>query len=123
MHNPQVLYVDDENINLMLFEANFENKYKVLTAENGMSGLDILQTSRDVKVVISDMRMPAMNGIEFIRKAMKIAPQADYFILSGFEITSEIQKAIDEGVIRKCFKKPFNLHEIASELDQVLEEG
>jgi two-component system, response regulator, stage 0 sporulation protein F len=123
MHNPKILYVDDESINLMLFEANFENKYKVLTAENGMSGLEILSEKKDVKVVISDMRMPSMNGIEFIKKAMKIAPQADYYILTGFEITGEIQEAIDEGIVRKYFKKPFNIPEITCEIDQVLNEG
>ena len=112
MDKAKVLYVDDEITNLMLFEANLEDKYTILTADNGFNGLDILSKNDDVKVVISDMKMPNMSGIEFIKQAVKIAPYIDFYILTGFEITDQIQEALDTGLIRKYFRKPFNLNEI-----------
>ena len=120
MDESKILYVDDEKINLMLFEANLKKKYAILTAENGVSGLKILSENKDVKVVISDMKMPNMSGIEFIKQAIGIYPDIYFYILTGFEITDQIQEALNTGMIRKYFKKPFDLNHISTELDSVL---
>lgn len=108
----KILYVDDEIINLQLFEINFGRNYKVLTAESGLAGLDILENNPEINIVISDMKMPLMNGIEFIKKAHEKLPDKNYFILTGFEITDEIQNALSSGLIIKYFRKPFNMGEI-----------
>lgn len=120
MNKPKVLYVDDEAINLMLFKALLKKKYHVLTAENGTSGLKILSETRDIDVVFSDMRMPSMNGIEFINEAIKLAPDTEFYILTGFEITPEIQEALDKKLIRKYLKKPFKMNDISIEIDNVV---
>ena len=116
----KVLYVDDERINLMLFEAHLDKRYIVLTADSGAEGLAVLKENSDIRVVVSDMKMPHMNGIEFIKKALEIAPDTVFYILTGFEITEEIQQALDEGLIRKYFRKPFNIREISAEIDRGL---
>lgn len=108
----KILYVDDEPINLKLFELNFKNKYKVLTALSGFEGLDILKSNQDTSVVISDMKMPGMNGIEFIKEAKKRHPSINFYILTGFDITEEIADALNEKLIHKYFRKPFNMKEI-----------
>ncbi len=117
---PKILYVDDEPINLMLFEANLDRKYEVLTAVNGKKGLEIVASHPDIKVVFSDMKMPYMNGIDFIKEATKILKGSLFYILTGFEITGEIQDSLDSGLIRKYYGKPFNLHEISNEIEAVL---
>lgn len=117
MIKPKILYVDDEPLNLMLFRANLSKKYEVFTAESGVAGLQILKNNSDICCVISDMRMPNMSGIEFIKASAKILPNISYFILSGFDISDEIQDALDSMLIKKYFQKPFNLKEIASELN------
>ena len=113
----KILYVDDETINLQLFKINFGKKYEVLIAENAMIGLEILNNYPDISVVISDMKMPEMNGIEFIKKSKVKFPDKNYFILTGYDISIEIQEAINVGLIIKCFKKPFNKSEIDSEIE------
>ena len=115
-----ILNVDDEPINRMLFQSVFKNKYRVLTAESGSSGLEILQDNRNIDVVISDMKMPGMNGIEFINKARELFPEKSYFILTGFDITPEIQKSLDTGSICKCFRKPLNMKEIEESINERL---
>ena len=70
----KILYVDDEIINLQLFEINFSKNYNVIIADNGFSGLEILENNPDISVVISDMKMPNMNGLEFIKKAKSSNP-------------------------------------------------
>ncbi|PKP08553.1 MAG: response regulator [Bacteroidetes bacterium HGW-Bacteroidetes-4] len=107
-----LLYVDDEPINLTLFEINFRRKYKVITAGSGAEGLQKLEGNRDIIVVISDMKMPGMNGIEFIKKAKEHYRHIAYFILTAFDINKEIKEALDQQLINRYFNKPFNIKEI-----------
>lgn len=108
----KVLYVDDEPINIMLFENLFRKKYNVISASSGEEGMHILAENSDVRVVVSDMNMPGMTGLEFVYKAKKVYAKIHFFILTGYEVTSEITSAIEAGVILKYFKKPFNTKEI-----------
>lgn len=116
----KILYVDDELINLKLFEINFSKKYEVFTAENGMNGLELLADNPDIKIVVSDMRMPGMNGIEFIKKAKERHPAIKFYILTGFEITEEIQEALTSKLIIKYFMKPFNIDEVDTSIKEAL---
>ncbi|MCB2195198.1 MAG: response regulator [Bacteroidetes bacterium] len=116
-----LLYVDDEVLNLTLFEHNFKKDYTILTAESGDEGLKILKDNSKISAVISDMKMPGMNGVEFIRTAKNMFPEISYFILTGFDITEEIADALNDKVIEKYFRKPFSKVEIKSALKEVLE--
>ena len=107
-----LLYVDDEILNLTLFKHNFKKNYNVLTAESGEDGLKILKENQDISVVISDMKMPGINGVEFVRKAKNNFPDISYYILTGFDINDEIANALNEKIIEKYFRKPFNKKEI-----------
>ena len=115
-----LLYVDDEPINLKLFELNFRKKYNVITAESGFEGIKQLNSNPQTKIVISDMKMPGMNGIEFIKLAKKDYPQIAFFILTGFDITEEIADALNERLIHKYFRKPFNLKDIECSIEEIL---
>ena len=119
--NITVLYVDDEPNNLFLFEASFRRTYKVITAEKPSEGLAKLdQHESDIIIVISDMRMPEMNGIEFIKKAKDKYESKFYFILTGFDFDNEIQTALDDQLIQKFFKKPFDPEEIEEAIEEAL---
>ncbi|MDX8339871.1 response regulator [Draconibacterium sp. IB214405] len=110
----KIFYVDDEPINLLLFESNFKKIYEVLTAPDGSEGLKVLDEHPDIMVIISDMKMPGMNGIEFITKAKEKFPNKKFFILTGFEITDEIRAALDSGLILEYFSKPFDVKRMHS---------
>jgi response regulator RpfG family c-di-GMP phosphodiesterase len=112
-----VLYLDDEEINLFIFEANFKHKFEVITAANPEEALKVLEEDRQkISAVISDMRMPGMNGVEFIRSARKQNDKIPYYILSGFNYNEEINQAINEKIVKRFFEKPFNVTEIEREL-------
>lgn len=115
-----LLYVDDELMNLTLFAINFKKKFEVLTAESGLEGLEKLKLNPHTKVVISDMKMPGMSGLEFIKLAKKDFPDITFYILTGFDITEEIADALNDRVIRKYFRKPFNMKEIETSILEVL---
>lgn len=107
-----VLYVDDEPINLKLFQLNFESVFRITTAASGQEGLDILKNDSRFQVVISDMRMPGMDGLEFIRTAKEDFPHIIYYVLSGFEITEEVAEALNQKLVKRYFRKPLNFREI-----------
>jgi response regulator RpfG family c-di-GMP phosphodiesterase len=115
----KILYVDDEEANLFLFKINFQSKFSVLTAKSGDEGLALLEANHDeITVVISDMRMPKMNGIEFIRKAREKFSNICYFILTGYDYDDEIDKAIKSKMVLKYFTKPFEMNEIESAIKE-----
>lgn len=112
-----VLYVDDEEVNLFLFEANFKKKFKVITSSSPVTALDQLDIHHDdIIVVISDMKMPVMSGLEFIEKAKVKYKNIFYYILTGFDYSTEIEEAISNKTIKKSFTKPFNKQEIEEEI-------
>lgn len=116
----KILYIDDEKINLELFEYNFSHKYDVITGCCGLDGLEYLERNPDIKIVISDMKMPNMNGLEFIARAKKIYSDKKYYILTGYDITEEIKTALESKLILRYFRKPFNIGEIENAINEVL---
>jgi response regulator RpfG family c-di-GMP phosphodiesterase len=121
MDNFKVLYVDDEFVNRELFKISLETHYHVLLAESGMSGLKILKENSDIQVIISDMKMPHMNGIEFVKKAKELYPTIKCFILTGYGLTDIIQEAINDGLILACLNKPFEMEKINEEIQNVIQ--
>ncbi len=117
---PTILYVDDEDINQMLFEINFKKDYSVITASNGFEGLQILKQNPGINIVVSDMRMPILSGIEFIQRAKEIRPEIPFFLLTGFDITPQINEAINSKLIHSHLKKPFDIAEMLAAFSKAL---
>jgi response regulator RpfG family c-di-GMP phosphodiesterase len=102
------------------FEKNFEKKYTIITAGSSNEGLEKLAINPAIRIVISDIKMPGMNGVEFIKEARKEYSTVEFFKLTGFEITKEIADALNEKLIHKYFRKPFNMQEIESAINEVI---
>lgn len=115
----KILYVDDEQINLDLFQLAFRGKYQIDIAITGAEALQKLKDNIDYQIVISDMRMPDMNGIEFIKRANEINNKPNYYILSGYDITPQIHEAIEQKLIKKYFTKPFKKQLIEQEFNAI----
>ncbi len=111
-----ILYIDDEPINLMLFEANFAEKFKVITGKSGEEGLALLGQFSEINIVVSDMKMPGINGVEFIKQAKCLRPDLICYLLTGYEILPSIEDALSEGIIHKYFPKPLDIVELEREL-------
>jgi len=120
MEKPTILYVDDELMNLKAFAINLDKSYDILMGEDGLQGLEILEMNPQVSIVVSDMRMPKIDGLEFIRRARELFPNKSYYILTGYGLNDEIQSALDQGLIKKYFSKPFDLEAIEAEFEEVL---
>lgn len=114
---PNILYVDDEEINLEIFKINMHKYFKIETARSGVEGLRILEEGNTIQLVISDLRMPEMDGLEFIKTAKEKHPDIKFFIITGYEITPEIDEALETNLICQYFNKPYNVNEIISSVN------
>ncbi len=106
---PQILYVDDEPFNLLMFKANFRKEFEVITAPDGIVGLNKLEVNPEISVVVSDLHMAKMNGIEFVQIAKKQYPEKKFFILTGFEITDKVKEAMKTNLIVNHLSKPYDI--------------
>lgn len=116
-----LLYVDDEAMNLFLFENLLSGNFNITTANTPDKGLEILKKNDSFDIVISDMKMPGMNGIEFINKAKEFYKQCPYMILSGYGKIPEIEEALDTNLICEYLQKPFDVNGITRSINQEIE--
>lgn len=111
-----ILYVDDEQINLMLFEINYCNKFKVFTAGSAAEALQILRLHPEIVLVITDMKMPGMSGVDLAYQIKREASGTVVFILTGYEILPEIETAINDNVVERYYSKPFDIEGLADDI-------
>ncbi|MBI5741107.1 MAG: response regulator [Nitrospirae bacterium] len=121
----RILCVDDEeNVLRSLKRIFLDADYDILTATSGEEGLEILGRADPVHIIISDYRMPGMNGVDFLRKVYRSRPDTIRIVLSGYADTVAIIEAINLGHIYKFIPKPWNDDElkvaIANALDRYL---
>ena len=109
---PVILCVDDEANILSSLRRLFRARgYEVLTAASGQAGLEILR-QRSVDLVISDMRMPEMNGAQFLEAVRADWPQTTRLLLTGYADIASILDAINRGEIHRYITKPWDDNDI-----------
>jgi adenylate cyclase len=115
-----VLYVDDEENNLTVFEAAFEDLYDVHTAISGSDALKVL-AERTIHVLVTDMRMPGMNGVELLERVLVDHPEVIRIVLTGYTDVDSIIGAINQGQVHQYVTKPWDERELKMIIDRSLE--
>jgi PAS domain S-box-containing protein len=105
--NGTILVVDDEPDILIALEDLFENDYRVLTASSPVQALDIIRQEPDIAIIISDQRMPEMQGDEFLAKA-RHETDADAILLTGYADLKAVIGAVNKGRIMAYVPKPWD---------------
>ncbi len=106
-----VLYVDDEENNLVSFKATFRLKYNVMTAISGDEAIKILET-KPVEIIITDQRMPNMTGVEFLESVLELNPEPMRILLTGYADLNAVIDAVNKGKIFHYLTKPWNEEEL-----------
>jgi class 3 adenylate cyclase len=114
-----ILYVDDEEDNLVVFRSAFRRFYKVFTATSGSEGLKVMQ-NENISIIITDQRMPHMTGIQFLQQLPEI-PENIRMILTGFSDVEAIIEAINTGKVYRYITKPWDKDELKITIDNALE--
>lgn len=106
---PRVLYVDDERSNRVVFEQSL-SEFNIITAESAERALELL--SDDVAVLITDMRMPGMNGEELLRIVKERHPEVIRMVVTAHKDVGPILRAINEGLVARYIIKPWQRAEL-----------
>lgn len=113
---PCLLLVDDEaNILSALKRLLRREGYRILTAESGARGLELLAANR-VEVILSDQRMPEMTGTEFLSRVKALYPDTVRMVLSGYSELASVTEAVNRGAIYKYLSKPWEDNELKREI-------
>ena len=118
--NINVLYVDDENNNLVSFTAAFRRDFTIFTAISGADALTILQPE-DIHVIITDQRMPGMTGVEFLQKVLQINTEPMRILLTGYSDIEAVVDAINKGEVYRYLGKPWEPDFLRSTIRQAYE--
>lgn len=118
---PVVLFVDDdENILRSLKRLFFEESFEVLTAGSGKEALEILK-NKEVGVIVSDQKMPEMDGAQFLERAKKMAPCSVRMVLTGQADVTAAMDAINKGGAWQYITKPWDDNELRIAVKNAIE--
>ncbi len=117
--NRKVLLVDDDEMVLSGYKRILYKDFNIYTAEGGKKGLEILEQKGPFAVVVSDYKMPEMNGNEFLARVREFAPDTVRMMLTGYADLNTAIEAVNKGNIFRLLSKPCTT-EILSE---ALEDG
>ncbi len=118
--SPKVLFVDDDESNLLVCQAVCADEFDVLTASSGAEALALMRT-HEVAVVVSDQRMPFMSGVELLEQVRVEFPDAARVLVTAYSDAHAAIDAINRGRVRRYLRKPWELNELKAELLDGLE--
>jgi two-component system response regulator HupR/HoxA len=116
-----VLVVDDEPGSVEVLSISLGRSYKVYTATDGETALQLLAEHPDIALAIIDQRMPGMSGTELIQRTIEPYPHLIRIILTGYTDIDSLIEAINAGRVYRYLTKPWNKDEIISVVRQGLE--
>jgi len=115
-----VLFVDDEESNLMVWETAFSGRFPVLVATSAEQALAFLRT-HEVGVVLADQRMPQTTGIELLEKVRNESPDTIRVLITAYSDLNAAVDAINRGHVRRYLRKPCALGELRAEIEDALD--
>ncbi len=116
---PKILYVDDEENNLIVFKASLRRHYDIYVSRSGEEGLKVIKDN-DIDIIITDQRMPGMTGVEFL-KQLPAEQMAIRMVLTGFSDVAAIIDAINTGKVYRYITKPWDKDELKITIDNAIE--
>jgi len=117
-----ILVVDDEESNLKVLERMLQKAgYRVFLAASGPEALDVLR-SEQPELVLTDLRMPGMDGLELLRAARTVAPSTEVVLMTAFGTVEIAVEAMREGAY-DFVTKPLNRHDVLKSLAKAREKA
>ncbi|MDD2366051.1 MAG: response regulator [Desulfuromonadaceae bacterium] len=107
-----VLVDDEENILRAIQRLLMDEDFEIETATSGEAALEKIKTLQNVGLIISDQRMPGMNGAEFLGRSQEFAPNAQRILLTGYSDINATIEAINKGGASRYLSKPWDDEEL-----------
>jgi two-component system probable response regulator PhcQ len=117
-----ILYVDDEAMSLKYFKANFEDRFRIMTALGASEALRLFELHKDdIGILIADQRMPSMTGVELLERVRQQRPKMIRMLASAYADLDAAIAAVNTGAIYKYISKPWDITELEITLMRAME--
>ena len=120
LHTFAILYLDDEQDNLISFKAVFRRHFNVFTAINAAEAFNVLDTNK-IDLTISDQRMPELSGVEYLEQVKEKFPGIIRMLLTGYSEIQAVIDAINKGQIYYYATKPWKFETLKVIFDNALD--
>ncbi|MEN9947744.1 MAG: hypothetical protein RL106_567 [Bacteroidota bacterium] len=107
----KILYLDDEENNLIAFKALFRREYEVFTTTSPREAVEYLNQN-EVPVILSDQKMPEISGVEFFEMILPDFPRSVRILVTGYADIEAVVNAINKGEIYRYVSKPWDEHDL-----------
>lgn len=120
MRRPSILFVDDEERIVSSLKHLFGDSYEVETATGGIAALERLRARR-FHVLVSDQRMPDMQGVELLRQAKDLAPRTVRLLLTGYSDLAAIVGSVNDSEVFRFVSKPWHEEDLRATLAEAVD--
>lgn len=117
----KLLFVDDEESILAFHRNVFASEHEVFTSSSAAAALELLSRDNTFSVVITDLRMPGLDGISFLKQVKQLAPNSVRILLTGFASKDTTIAAVNEGDVFRILTKPITLVELKRVMQQAIQ--
>ncbi len=121
LYNSKVLIVEDDHVNLMflkrILEANFQTK--ILYAENGEDALEIFKNNQDIEIILMDLKIPKLTGVEVTKEILKINPNIPIIAVTAYS-NSEIKNLAYDIGCKYVVVKPYEQEHLFNVMYNIL---
>jgi CheY-like chemotaxis protein len=119
---PRILLVDDEPILLQALSRNLRSYFSITTAEGGEPALEIVASSEPFAVIVTDMRMPGIDGVGVLRSTRESHPDTVRMLLTGYADMDSAIAAVNDGNVFRFLTKPTSVVQVKSALSDGVEQ-
>jgi len=116
----KILFVDDEDNVLSALKRQFRKQYSVSIAAGGAEALQVIANDGPFAVIVSDMQMPEMNGVQFLQAAQKLAPETVRLMLTGNADQKTAVEAVNQGSVFSFYTKPCSQELMSNALEKAV---
>ena len=118
----KVLLVDDDSYVLSAYSRQLRGRFAVQTATSGAEGLELARENESFEVVVSDLKMPHMDGIEFLSRIKEVSPNTVRIMLTGNAALETAITAVNKGQIFRFITKPCSPQLLATTIEAAIEQ-
>jgi signal transduction histidine kinase len=120
--NVKVLLVDDEERLLAGLRRRLSARFDLITTTSPLTALEYLAHDSAIAAIVADMQMPEMSGVELLKRAQDIAPNARRLMLTGNSDAGTAIAAINDGKVMRFLQKPCEAEVLAAAIEQAIAE-
>lgn len=118
---PRLLCVDDEPNIVEGFAVHFRKRFQVTTASRSPDVITMLEAGSVFDVVVSDLRMPDMDGVQLLREIRRRSPSTARILLTGYGDFNAAVNAVNEAAVHRFLTKPCRPDQLEAAIDEALQ--